>query len=155
MNWTKIGTISAIQLVCITTRRNVHRFQFGDCEVNDQTAKFNSLIILFVVILNYTHPECHISAVFLHLSEQCLDEGGLASSNLTHHSHQLTWLHAKVNSVCDKVTTSPQLQVIFSASFNKLHVHSWKGSSHIHVHVNRLSIRIQWHSWNVEYCLSI
>ena len=104
-----------------------------------------------MVILNYTHPECHISTVFLHLSKQCLDEGGLASSNLTHHSHQLTWLHAKVNAVCDKVTTSPQLQIISSASFNELH--SWKGSSHIHVHVNRLSI--QWHSWNVEYCLSI
>ena len=101
--------ISAIQF-CVYRYHdigNVHRFQSGSCEVNHQTAKFNSLIILFVVVLNYTHPECHISTVFLHLSEQCLDEGGLTSSNLTHHSHQLTWLHAKVNSVCDKVTISP------------------------------------------------
>ena len=34
--------------------------------------------------------------MFLHLSQQCLDEGGLASSNLTHHSNQLTWLHRKI-----------------------------------------------------------
>ena len=44
----------------------------------------------------WTNLECSMSAMFLHLSEQCLDEGGLASSNLTHHSHQLTWLHRKI-----------------------------------------------------------
>ena len=37
--------------------------------------------------------------MFLHLSKQCLDEGGLASSNLTHHSHQLTLLHRKIQPV--------------------------------------------------------
>ena len=37
--------------------------------------------------------------MFLHLSKQCLDEGGLASSNLTHHSHQLTWFHRKIQPV--------------------------------------------------------
>ena len=43
-----------------------------------------------------TNLKGDISAMFLHLSKQCLYEGGLASSNLTHHSHQLTWLHSKV-----------------------------------------------------------
>ena len=42
------------------------------------------------------HLQCNVSTMFLHLSKQCLDEGRLASSNLTHHSHQLTWLHLKV-----------------------------------------------------------
>ena len=45
----------------------------------------------------YTYPECHISSLFLHLSKQCLYEGGFASSNLTHHGHQLAWLHIKIN----------------------------------------------------------
>ena len=45
------------------------------------------------------YPECNISAMFLHLSQECLDEGGLASSNLTHHSYQLTWLHMKINTI--------------------------------------------------------
>ena len=40
-----------------------------------------------------------MSAMFLHLSQQCLDEGGLASSNLTHHSHQMPWLHSQVQAV--------------------------------------------------------
>ena len=50
-----------------------------------------------VTTCTHTYPECHSSSEFLHLSKECLDEGGLASSNLTHHSHQLTSLHIKLN----------------------------------------------------------
>ena len=53
------------------------------------------------------YSQSNMSVHLLHLSQQSRDERGLASSNMTHHCHQLTWLDVQVDTGTNKIQILP------------------------------------------------